>query len=91
MTIAVYPPPAEPPTRVLTPLQLMARIPEAKQIAIETAALAATPQGAQLRVVLRRMTMALEIDLDHPDTIAGLALMQSAGLLTPAEVAAVRA
>lgn len=82
----------QPAVRVttLTPLEFMARIPEAKQLAIETAAGAATPQAAQLRLFLRRMTAAIEIDLDHPDTVNGLAAMQAAGLLTAQEVAAIR-
>lgn len=94
--IAVDPPAPPPPPaiRVIAPLAFRRRLSmeRRQQITLAAAqALAATPPNAALQTWLDDLVAARQIDLDNPETLAGVALLQSAGLLTEAEAAALLA
>lgn len=77
--VAIDPPT---PSRILTPRQFRQRLTQAEQDAIMTAALS----NADVLAWRCAAAEAQEIDLDHPDTAAGLAFLQSLGLLTAERV-----
>lgn len=76
-----------PAPRVLTPRQFMDRLGADKQ----GAAAAAAQNMPELLLVLLRLAAATEVDLDHPETSAGIGMMRRAGVLTDAEAEALRA
>lgn len=76
-------PPA--PARTLTPREFRHRLTALEQAAI-TAAAMGDPDVLSWRLAAAE---AQEIDLDHPDTSAGLAFLVSRGLLSPDRAAAI--
>jgi hypothetical protein len=86
---AFAPPPApEPPQprRVLRPLAFRRRFAPATRAAITLAAAAALADGdATLQLHLDDLNVAQEIDLDDPETVAAIAALRAADLITEAE------
>jgi hypothetical protein len=80
-------PTAAPPRRTVTPREFLSRLTLPEKLAIRTAAQA----DAQVAVWIDELVASTEVDLDHPETVAGLEAMQVAGLLTPERVAEIRA
>lgn len=76
-----------PRERQVTPLAFMQRLPAAKQAAIADAAL----KSPAILLLLLRLAGAQMVDLDDPETVAGVAALRAAGLLTADEAAAVLA
>jgi hypothetical protein len=83
ITIRVEP---EERQRFLTPREFLARLTMPQKLAIRMAA----QSDAALAVWMDELVASTEVDLDHPDTVAGLDAMRAAGLLTAAHVAAIR-
>ena len=75
--VTITTPAPKPEPRHLDPRDFMDRLPEAKQAAI---AEAATSDAGLLRLLLRLGSG--PVDLDSPETIAGLDVLVDAGLLT---------
>lgn len=71
------------PVRVISPRAFRERMTEAEQDVIDAAAMT----DAQVFKWRLRAAEAQEIDLDHPETAAGLAFLVSKGLLTEARAA----
>lgn len=68
-----------PPKRVaLSAFEFMSKLTFEEQVTIETAA----ASSAIVRVILRQLTTAQEIWLDHPLTINGIQALVSMGLIT---------
>lgn len=91
---ATIAPPPQATIRVIAPLAFRRRMSTARRREITLAAaqaMAATPPQPALQVWLDDLNAAKRVELDHPDTIAGVALLQGAGLLTEAEAAALLA
>lgn len=65
------------PDTVITRLALRNRFTFAEKVAIETAA----ETSASLRVLLKDLESATFIDLARPDTIAGMQVLESMGIL----------
>ena len=80
---------SDPTPRVVSTLAFLRRIPAAKRVAIMQAAAAPDYAIQALLQVINAATHGVE--LDHPDTINGLAYAKSKGLLTDADVAAILA
>jgi hypothetical protein len=78
---------AGPGDRILTPRQFRLRLTDEEQGAI----IAAAMSDAQVLAWRLAAAEAQEIDLDHPDTIAGVAFLVSTGLLTESRAAEVLA
>lgn len=82
------PPPAPPApdygTRI-TPLAYLSRVGLEAEVAIEVAA----ESDPVVRVLLRRVTTARYIDLTHPDTLQGMAVLVGKGLLTQPQASAI--
>lgn len=72
--------------RIITPRQFMDRLPMAAQLAI----VEARKTSAQIDLLLLRLT-AGDVDLDYPETVAGVAAMKSAGLITAEQAQALLA
>lgn len=70
------------PTKI-TKLAFLNRFTDAEAIAIDLASMGATTQAATLRRELKRIDAAVHIDLTNEKLIAGLALLEGAGLLAP--------
>lgn len=85
IVIGVYESP--PPSRTLTTLAFMERLPKEERIAIRQAA----QTDANLADWLDLLRAAQEVDLDDPRTVEGVEAMVIAGLLTRAEADALRA
>lgn len=79
--------PLTPPQRVISALEFRRRLPFTRRV--ELTALAQS--NATLRAWLDDVTAAQEIDLDDPELVAALAALETQGVLTAAEVAALRA
>jgi len=75
--------PAE-PEREITPLAFMARLPPGRQAAIAAAAL----EAPAVLLLLLRLAGAQVVNLDDPETQAGVAQLRAAGLLTAQEAEA---
>lgn len=75
------------PARTLTKLQYLNRFDVVKLAAIY----AATPSDPMLQVLDKKLSLAEEINLDDPNTIAGLNYLVSKGLITAEDEAAIRA
>lgn len=85
-------PPPPPPVRRLAPLAFRRRFPPATRAAITLAAAQALAAGdPTLQVFLDDLAASRFVDLDAPETRAGVAAMVAAGLLTESEAAAVLA
>lgn len=81
------------PVRVVAADDFFGRFTDAELEGIEAIAVAATPQGAKMRVALRRFERG-GVALDGPRVAAFVAFLQTAGagnVLTPARAAAVLA
>lgn len=84
------PPEVSPPTpiRVLTARQFRERFTRAERAAITLAASRALEQDdATLQVFLDDVTAAQEVELDHPDLLAGMDLLVTRDLVTAARAA----
>lgn len=78
----IAPPPAEPqPDRRITKLAFRSRFTSAERAAITYAAKQATQQGAAVQSYLDDTQAATFIDLNRPDTRAGVQALEGAGLI----------
>ena len=85
-------PPSPPPIRRIAPLAFRRRLADPTRAAITLAAAAAMGQGsATLQVFLDDLAAARFVDLDDAATIAGVAAMQAAGLITQQQATALLA
>lgn len=73
-------PPAAPP-RHITRLAFLQRFDDSEAVAIDLASMGATPQAAGMRRYMQLVNAATYIDLDRPDTRAGVIALEAAGLL----------
>lgn len=87
ITVAPYAPPAAPSLRKITPRAFMLRLPAPVQEAVA----AATVQSPSLHRWVLELVASREVDLDMPETQAGVAAMVQAGLLTQAQATALLA
>jgi hypothetical protein len=78
---ATLPPP--PAKRVLSPHEFKSLSTPQERIAARKAAHEQTDLGFALDDVLDMLQTAKEVDLDHPQTIAGVQLMVQAGIYSP--------
>ena len=69
------------PERAITRLAFLDRITDAEAIAIDLARQGATVQAAAMRRYMSKVEAATFIDLDRPDTRAGVQALEAAGLL----------
>jgi hypothetical protein len=84
-----------PPRRKLTRHEFLSRFTIPEEVALEMVAASTDPASAQtaagIRVFQRRLLAAMEIDLDHPEVIAGLnsckAILRSLGVWATDEIA----
>ena len=72
------------PSMIVTRLAFRNRFSMAEKVALYTAA--ASPQGLPIKIYLDDLASATFIDLTRPDTIYGLNVLASIGILTPARV-----
>ena len=70
-----------PPERAITCLAFLDRFTDAEAIAIDLASQGATVQAAAMRRYMSKVEAATFIDLDRPDTRAGVQALEAAGLL----------
>lgn len=87
----VDPPPAAPVTygRIVTRLAFLGRVTDAEAIAIDLASIGNTVQAATLRRAQVKISAAEEIQLDNPDTRAGVLALEAAGLLAAGRAAVI--
>lgn len=74
----------EPPAAVprhITRLAFLQRFDDSEAVAIDLASMGATPQAAGMRRYMQLVNAATYIDLDRPDTRAGVIALEAAGLL----------
>lgn len=71
------------PDRAVTRLAFLDRFTDEEAIAIDLASQGATVQAAAMRRYTAKVNAATFIDLDRPDTRAGVLALESAGLLAP--------
>lgn len=76
-----------PPSRIITPRQFMDRLPMERQAAITAAAM----QSPQILLWLIRLTGALQVDLDDPETLEGVQALHFAEIITETEAEALLA
>jgi len=76
--------PVPAPVRVLTPREFMDRLPMQRQAEITAAA----TQAPAVLLWLLRLSGARDVDVAHPETVAGVTALRDAGLLTEQEAAA---
>lgn len=69
--------------RHITQLAFLSRFSDAEAIAIDLASIGATQQAAAMRRYLNKVNAAKFIDLDRPDTRAGVQALEAATLLAP--------
>ena len=88
----VPPEPEPPPPVQLTPREFMSRLPMGRQQDITAAAVAAAVQGNAAPLNwLFRMLGAVYVDPAEPETAGGVAAMETSGLITAEEAAALLA
>ena len=75
------PVPLPPPPRHITQLAFLNRFTDPEAIAIDLASIGATAQAAGMRRYLSKVQAATFIDLDRPDTRAGVQALEAAGVL----------
>ncbi|MGG5811484.1 hypothetical protein [Falsiroseomonas sp. CW058] len=86
------PSPPAPPIRRIRTLAFRRRLSPASRAAITLAASQAMEGGsAELQMFLDDLAASREVDLDDPEIAAGVATLRGAGLVTPAEAAALLA
>lgn len=71
-----------PELRHITQLAFLSRFTDPEAIAIDLASIGATPQAAGMRRYLSKVNAATFIDLDRPDTRAGVQALEAVGILT---------
>lgn len=71
------------PDRHITQLAFINRFSDSEAIAIDLASQGATVQAAAMRRYQAKVNAASYIDLDRPDTRAGVQALEAAGLLAP--------
>ena len=93
---AWHAPAAPAPVRHITPRALRMRFTSAERVAIEigmlddpTAAMAVRQQAAALRAYMGDLAAAQYIDLDDPATVAGVQMLEAAGLIATGRAAAI--
>ena len=69
------------PDRAITRLAFLDRFADEEAIAIDLASQGATVQAAAMRQYMSKVDAATFIDLDRPDTRAGVQALEAAGLL----------
>lgn len=80
---APIPQPAPVPApRHITQLAFLSRFTDPEAIAIDLASIGATQQAAAMRRYLSKVNAATYIDLDRPDTRAGVLALEAAGILS---------
>ena len=83
---------APPPVRSVTPREFRQRFTAAERGAITLAASRALEAGdPTLQMFLDDLSASQVVELDHPDTVAGIAAVVAAGLLSAARGAAILA
>jgi hypothetical protein len=73
--------PAPKVDRRITNLAFLSRFTDAEAVAIDLASIGATVQAAGIRRYVKKVDAASFIDLDRPDTRAGVQALEAAGLL----------
>lgn len=71
-----------PELRHITQLAFLSRFTDPEAITIDLASIGATPQAAGMRRYLSKVNAATFIDLDRPDTRAGVQALEAVGILT---------
>lgn len=71
-----------PELRHITRLAFLSRFTDPEAITIDLASIGATPQAAGMRRYLSKVNAATFIDLDRPDTRAGVQALEAVGILT---------
>ena len=69
------------PDRAITRLAFLDRFADEEAIAIDLASQGATAQAAAMRRYMSKVNAAAFIDLDRPDTRAGVQALEAAGLI----------
>jgi hypothetical protein len=82
VVIPVDPPAPVTQTRHITQLAFMTRFTDAEAIALDLASIGATVEAASMRRYLDKVKVAKHIDLDRPDTRAGVQMLETIGLLS---------
>lgn len=75
------------PARHITRLAFMDRFTDAEAISMDLNGIGATVEAAGIRRAMEKVRAATYIDLDRPDTRAGVQAMEAAGLLAPGRAA----
>lgn len=81
------PAPVVPESRTLTKRAYLGRFTAEERVAIRTAA----KQSVALEDYLELLAVSEDINLDDPDLIAGLAMLEGVGLIAPGRAAEIRA
>lgn len=89
-TITSLPPaPPAPQDRRITRLAFLNRFTDAEAIAFDLASMGATPQAAAMRRYMNKVNAAMYINLDLPETRAGVEALEAGGLLAAGRAAAI--
>ena len=81
------PEPVAPAVRSLTKREYLGRFTQAERVAIRTAA----KQSAELEDYLELLALSEDINLDDPDLVLGLTMLEGTGLITAGRAAEIRA
>ena len=81
------PAPEAPVVRIVTKREYLGRFTQAERVAIRTAA----KQSAELEDYLELLALSEDINLDDPDLVLGLAMLEGAGLITAGRAVEIRA
>lgn len=77
----------EPVVRIVTKREYLGRFMQAERVAIRTAA----KQSAELEDYLELLALSEDINLDDPDLVLRLTMLEVAGLIAPGRAAEIRA
>ncbi len=86
---AFVPAVAPPPVRHVTRLAFLSRFTDAEAVAIDLASIGATVEAASMRRYMAKVNAATFIDLDRPDTRAGVQQLEAVGLLAAGRAAVI--
>lgn len=76
-------------TRHITRLAFLSRFTDAEAVAIDLASIGATVPAASMRRYLNKVNAATFIDLDRPETRAGVLALEAAGVLAAGRALAI--
>ncbi len=82
-------PPAPPPVRHITRLAFISRFTDEEAVTLDLASIGATVQAASLRRYLNKVNAATFIDLDRPDTRAGVQALEASGVIAAGRAAVI--